>query len=105
MGNQRLQDDGQQRRQHHLPVHPLQQLCCPRGLLRRAGDPQRGRIQYLDVEQILTLVKPEKKILSPSYRRSVIWHGIEGMSAQVLPGLKSFCQSGLHSDLRFAVLL
>ena len=64
LGNQRLQDDGQQRRQRHLPVHPLQQLCCPRGLLRRAGDPQRARIQYLDVEQILTRIKPDKNTVS-----------------------------------------
>ena len=65
LGNQRLQDDGQQRRQHHLPVHPLQQLCCPHGLLRCAGDtPQKGCIQYLDVEQILTHVKPEKNTVS-----------------------------------------
>ena len=68
-------------------MHPLQQLCRPHGLLQCAGDtPQRGYIQYLDVEQILTHVKPEK-ILSPSYRRSVIWHGIVEMSAQVLPKL------------------
>ena len=65
LGNQRLQDDGQQRRQHHLPVHPLQQLCCHHGLLRCAGDTtQGGCIQYLDVEQILTHVKPGKNTVS-----------------------------------------
>ena len=48
-----LQDGGHQRRQHHLPVLPPQQLCRPHGPQPRAGEiPERGRFPRLSLSNM-----------------------------------------------------
>ncbi|XP_012669488.1 histone-lysine N-methyltransferase 2E-like, partial [Otolemur garnettii] len=66
LGHHRLQDSGHQRQQHHLPLHPPQQLCRPPGALRGAGRPAGAELHHLHRAEPLPAVPPPGSPHPPS---------------------------------------
>ncbi|XP_073882256.1 adhesion G protein-coupled receptor E2 isoform X4 [Macaca fascicularis] len=58
LGHHRLQHDGHQRYQHHLPLHPPEQLCRPHGPLRCTGGGSCADCHHLHGAEPLSAVPP-----------------------------------------------